>query len=145
LRHDGVDATLLRWSVDTASPANKVPLFSSTPTNNAASTSPAINATRNDYFRYQGLQRLGNLLTTQSNTFAVWVTVGYFEVDPHPSGIVTASHPDGYRLGQELGAETGGVVRHRAFYIIDRSIPAAFQPGTNHNVEKMILLRRFIE
>jgi hypothetical protein len=37
------------------------------------------------------------------------------------------------------------VRRHRAFYIIDRSIPVAFQRGQDYNVEKCILLRRFIE
>jgi hypothetical protein len=137
LRHNGIEATPLRHYNE---PANNqvVPLF------NTTSTSPAINTDRNPYFRYQGLQRLGNLVSTHSNTFAVWVTVGYFEVEPNPDGVTTA-HPDGVRLGQELNAETGDVQRHRAFYIIDRSIPVAFQPGTNHNVENTILLRRFIE
>ena len=37
------------------------------------------------------------------------------------------------------------VTRHRAFYMIDRSIPVAFEPGENHNVDRAILLRRFIE
>ena len=56
-----------------------------------------------------------------------------------------AIHPDGYRLGQELGTETGQIERHRAFYIIDRSIPVGFQRGEDLNVEDTILLRRFIE
>ncbi len=48
-------------------------------------------------------------------------------------------------LGQEVGIDTGTVKRHRAFYIIDRTIPVAFEPGQNHNVDKCVLLRRFIE
>jgi hypothetical protein len=48
-------------------------------------------------------------------------------------------------LGQELGLDTGEVQRHRAYYVIDRSIPVAFQPGENHNVDQCVLLRRFIE
>jgi len=87
----------------------------------------------NPYFRYQAYQKLGNLVTTRSNVYAVWITVGYFEVD-------TAG-----KLGQELGLDRGEVRRHRAFYIIDRSIPVAFERGQDHNVEKCILLRRFIE
>lgn len=104
----------------------------------------ARNTNRNSYFAYQALQRLPNLVTTRSNVYAVWVTVGYFEVGQNPSG-VDATHPDGFRLGQEIGSDTGEVKRHRAFYIIDRSIPVAFESGENHNVDRCILLRRYIE
>ena len=104
---------------------------------------------RNPYFRYQALQRLGNLVTTRSNVYAVWITVAYFEVEPNPAsnppGQPDVNHLDGYALGQELGIETGDSERHRAFYIFDRSIPVGFQRGRDLNVEKAILLKRFIE
>lgn len=130
-----VDVTLLRPSYSDSSR----PLFAVSPT---AQTEAYKNAKRNSYFAYEGIQRLGNLVTTQSNVYAVWMTVGYFEVTP-----VTPSdtNPDGYQLGSELGIDTGEIKRHRAFYIIDRSIPVAFEPGQDHNVEKTIQLRRFIE
>ena len=102
------------------------------------------NQSRNPYFRYQGVARLSNLVSFNSNVFATWITVGYFEVEPNPFG-VDAAHPDGFRLSRELGSDTGTVKRHRAFYIIDRSIPVAFEPGQNHNVDRAIKLRRFIE
>ena len=54
-------------------------------------------------------------------------------------------YPDGFALGQELGIETGEVKRHRAFYMFDRSIPVGFQRGEDLNVEKAVLLKRFIE
>ena len=99
---------------------------------------PYNDPTRNAYFKYDGVQRLGNLVTTHSNVFAVWITVGFFEVtDANGDGT-----PD---LGQELGSGTGQVKRHRGFYMIDRSIPVAFEPGLDHNVDKCIILRRFIE
>ena len=41
--------------------------------------------------------------------------------------------------------DTGEIVRHRAFYIFDRSIPVAFQRGQDLNVNKAILVDRFIE
>lgn len=91
-------------------------------------------STRNAYFRYQGIQRTGNLLTTRSSVFAVWITVGYFECDS--SGVLT---------GQEMGVETGDIKRHRAFYIIDRSIPVAYEKGIDHNAERTVLFRSFIE
>ena len=104
---------------------------------------------RNAYFRYQGIERLGNLVTTRSNVFAVWITVGYFEVLPNsattPAGKPDAVHPDGYELGQELGIDTGETVRHRAFYMFDRSIPVGFQRGQDLNQDKATLLRRYIE
>jgi hypothetical protein len=145
LRKDGVQATLLRQDLlyDTSVTRND-PLFVPDATSCPEVSAQYRNQDRNALFRYQGLMRLSNILTTHSNVFAVWITVGYFELERNPGG-VDAGHPDGYRLGQEIGADTGEVRRHRAFYIIDRSIPVAFQPGENHNVDRCILVRRFIE
>lgn len=112
---------------------------------NPAATNSQINHYRTDdnpMLRYQAYQRLGNIAGTQSNVFAVWITVGYFEVEPHA---VDAQHPDGWALGQELGIDTGEIERHRAFYIIDRSIPVGYLPGEDLNSEDTIMLRRFIE
>ncbi len=98
--------------------------------------------------RYHGLQRMANLTSTTSNVFGVWITVGFFEVEPvNQSGqfVAPESHPDGYRLGRELGSDTGNIRRHRAFYLIDRSVPVAYEPGQNHNVDRAVLLRRFIQ
>ncbi len=80
------------------------------------------------------LYRLANLTTTRSNVFAVWVTMGFFEVNA--SGNVTTN---------ELGETSGGVKRYRAFYLIDRSIPVGFERGINHNAENVILLRRMLQ
>ncbi|MEE8452123.1 MAG: hypothetical protein V3R99_09420 [Thermoguttaceae bacterium] len=144
-----IDATVLRPHPDTISNPSKPerPLFEWEA--NVPNVDDYRNTERNPYFRYQGIQRLGNLTTTRSNVYAIWITVGYFEVSPwerngRPVGVDT-EHPDGYQLGQELGLDMGEVERHRAFYIIDRSIPVGFQRGQDLNVEKTILLRRFIE
>ena len=58
---------------------------------------------------------------------------------------LSSAKPDGYTLGRELGIDTGEVERHRAFYIIDRTIPVGFQRGQDLNSEKAILVNRFIE
>lgn len=91
-------------------------------------------ADRNPYFRYQEAGRMSNLVTTQSNLYAVWVTMGYFVTNGLPTN-----------LWREWGIESHGGERHRAFYIIDRSIPVAFEPGENHNVDDTILVRRQLE
>lgn len=73
------------------------------------------------------------MATTRSSTFAIWITVGYFEVDELG------------RVGQEVDADVGEQIRNRAFFMIDRSIPAAFEPGANHNVDDIVLTRSYIE
>jgi hypothetical protein len=138
MQHAGAQGTLLR-----SSPRDRYqPLFSVNSLTYPAVIEPHRNQNRSAFFYYQGLNRLGNLLTTHSNVFAVWITVGYFEVQPDSGS--EPGHRD-YRLGQELGADTGQVARHRAFYVVDRSIPVGFQPGHNLNVDQTIILRRFIE
>jgi hypothetical protein len=158
-----INATLLRQDI---SNTNR-PLFSfdATVTGASPGTSPGPpgfsrqynNDQRNPYFRYQNLQRLGNLVTTRSNVFAVWITVGYFQVQKvppagQPGGLPSnlapyqqLIYPDGYQIIGELGAETGEVKRHRAFYIFDRSIPVGYQRGHDNNVSNGILLSRMIE
>jgi len=146
---DETDATLLREGATAGQPLLGF-----------ASTEPVNNTDRNPAFRYQLLNRLENMTTTRSNVYAVWITVGYFEVTPisfddpdndgfDPQGRTRAQfaqiYPDGYQLGAELGSDTGEVRRHRAFSIIDRSIPVGFERGADLNVEKTILVRRFIE
>jgi hypothetical protein len=149
------DATLLRPVPGSAPPT---PLFNYDPTVD----NPVNNTDRNPYFRYQLLNRMGSTATTRSNVYAVWVTVGYFEVEPvtwspvlpgpppvDARGLTHAQfqqiYPDGFQLGQELGSDTGDITRHRAFYMIDRSIPVGFKRGEDLNTENAILLRRFIE
>ena len=116
---------------------------------------PYNDPTRSPSFRLQNASRMMNLLTTRSNVYAVWITVGYFQVTPWygygspppTSGTITydTAHQDGYQLGQELGSDSGQITRHRAFYLFDRTIPVGFERGVDHNVQNAILLRRFIE
>lgn len=130
-----------------ASPSQTVPV--------AGSTSPPgppyyCDPTRNPYFHLQELQRMQNLVTTRSNVYAVWITVGYFEVTPAPTAQGASApdptvYPDGYQLGQEVGTDTGDIKRHRAFFILDRSIPVGFSRGQDLNFDKAVLIRRFIE
>jgi hypothetical protein len=132
---DEINSTIFRVHPNVAGQ----PLFQYQPT---ATATDYNDMTRNPFFRYQLLERLGNSVTNRSNVYAVWITLGYFEVERYGGPPV---YPDGYRLKQELGFDTGEVKRHRAFYIIDRSIPVGFQRGQTNNAGNCMLLKRFIE
>jgi hypothetical protein len=96
--------------------------------NNTAATDAHRNTDRNVYFRYRTMTDLMERTTTRSNVFAVWVTVGYFDVT-NPAAPV----------------EVSPIVRNRGFYIFDRSIPVAYERGQDHNVRDAVLLRRIIQ
>ena len=83
---------------------------------------------------------MGNLVTTRSSVFAVWITVGYFEVDADGS-----LRNDASGGGVEWGRITGESVRSRGFFLVDRSIPVAFEPGKNHNVDRAVLVKSLID
>jgi hypothetical protein len=130
MRTTSADCSLFRSKSSTGPP---IPLFDY---QSSAMHNPTQRAS---CFRYDCRQRLGNLVTGRSSVFAIWITVGYFEVDD--SGKVVMADQG----GREIGSDTGALKRNRAFYIFDRSIPVAFEPGKNHNVDRAVLVRRRIE
>jgi hypothetical protein len=73
--------------------------------------------------------RLANVATPRSHLFGVWITLREAIA---PANSMAPSDPDSVRF-------------HRAFYVIDRSIPVAHEPGKDHNVWDAVLLRRVIE
>jgi hypothetical protein len=98
---------------------------------------PYADPRRNPYFRYREMMRLSNLATSRSNVFAVWTTVGFFVVEPHPT------LPNQTALGAEYGLDTGDNVRFKSFMIIDRSIPVGFRPGVPLNSRDTVILDHF--
>ncbi len=130
-------------------------------TNNSTGAAQAIHASwskmpvdpnRNPFFRYQLLTKIGGMFTTRSNVYAMWVTVGLFEVDRIPqtqlAGLMADPgfpQRDGYRVVRELGSSLGSTRRYRGFAIVDRTIPVGFQRGENYNVDKCFLIKRLIK
>src|SRR5262249_6980559 len=98
----GINNTLLRPAA-AAGTDTSPRLFDST--NAAYLTHP--------YLQRQVLTKIWNNLTVRSNVFAVWVTVGFFEVKDDSARPV--------KLGAEIGRADNRHVRHRMFAIVDRS------------------------
>jgi hypothetical protein len=93
------------------------------------------------YFRSEWLQKLMNLTTVRTHQFAVWITVGFFEV------VHRGRPPDliADQLGQELVQFDGRKIRHRGFFIVDRTRAAGFNPVAPNSAGEVVIYRRLIE
>jgi hypothetical protein len=87
------------------------------------------------------LQKVMNLTTVRTHQFAVWITVGFFEVVK--TGTAELGNPD--ILGQELGLTAGKNVRYRSFFTLDRTRATGFNPYYPGNFRDCVTYRRRIE
>ncbi len=72
--------------------------------------------------RFELLNKVWNNVTVRSNTFSVWVTIGFFEYD------------DQNGLGAEVGQIQGKNTRYRFFSVVDRTTVDAWLKSWNlHN------------
>jgi hypothetical protein len=90
---------------------------------------PAIDAERNPAMMYQPMTRLGNLVTNRSNVFAVWVTVGYFEVEPAPNWNdpdISVRAPLRERFGASTSLTATGAATAYGKALYDRVYPEGY-------------------
>jgi hypothetical protein len=96
----------------------------------AADLSGLLDRSRHPYFRTEMLQKAMNVTTVRTHQYAVWITVGFFEVTRQGNPDLASSRPDlAYDvLGREIGLN-GRLVRYRGFYIVDRTRATGFNPS----------------
>jgi hypothetical protein len=99
------------------------------------------------YWRTEQLQRVMNLTTVRTHQYAVWVTVGFFEVLRQGDLGMLAFDP---RLafdilGQEIGAANGKTRRFRGFFLVDRLRLTGFDPASGSAFRSAIVYRQRIQ
>jgi hypothetical protein len=99
------------------------------------------------YYRSEWMQRVMNLTTERTHQFAVWITVGLFEVTQPGNPQLVMSNPAGAYdlLGLELGVLGGGSTRYRGFFLLDRTRATGFNPTAPGDFRDLIVYRKVIE
>jgi hypothetical protein len=100
------------------------------------------------YWRSEEMQRVMNLTTVRTHQYAVWITVGFFQVK-RQGDIGMASVGALYLAYDVLGAEKGALdgtnKRFRAFFLVDRLRLPGFDPANAGQFQQAIVYRNRIE
>tara|TARA_R110002049_G_scaffold2750_6_gene22051 strand:- start:4596 stop:10427 length:5832 start_codon:yes stop_codon:yes gene_type:complete len=137
LRRRGANGTLLRGAgtLDANDPPGGPPIQSSLFVRDSTQTPMTLHQdrNRNPFLRYQTLMRMPNLVSDNSQTFLIRMTMGFFEVDAN----------DIASVGQEYNASIGQNNRYRATFMVDRSIPVGFVAGQNLNARDIVIYESY--
>ncbi len=79
-----------------------------------------VSTATHPYQTTEMMRKIFGNVTNRSNTFAVWVTVGFFRV-PSPVQHVDGLATGPVKVAEEIGASTGTNIRHRLFSVVDRT------------------------
>ena len=75
-----------------------------------------------EYLKSEAARKMFNNTTTVSNTYAVWVTVGFFKVDTSATGMVTeGAGVTRQKLMEEVFLNVPGDLRQQYFAVVDRN------------------------
>jgi hypothetical protein len=134
----------LVWTAGTLPPGVGSPYLGA---NSVAGPPIQYDMTQHPYFRTELLQKAMNLTTVRTHQYAVWITIGFFEVTRQGDlGMFSVNPQLAFDiLGPELGATTGQTTRFRAFFLVDRLKLFKFDPNTPDSFRPAVVYRQVIE
>ena len=99
------------------------------------------------YWRSEQMQRLMNLTTPRTHQFAVWLTIGFFEVKRQGDLGMLAYNPTLAFdiLGPEIGSANGKSTRYRGFYLVDRLRLTGFNPSSPTGFRQSLVYKQRIQ
>ena len=156
---NGVSATFafnngypnLTWSIW---PGNNFPGSAGTPPTSVGlgqpsdPNSPFFDSREHPSWRIEMLQRVMNLTTVRTHQYAVWITVGTFEVKRRGDvGMIASGNPQLAFdiLGPEIGQLEGKAVRYRGFFLVDRLKLEGFDPANSGSSQAAVVYRQRIQ
>ena len=104
------------------------------------------------YWRSEMMQKVMNLTTVRTHQYAVWITIGFFEVTRQGDPLMANANPGtslatlGFDiLGPEIGASSGPTTRFRGFFLVDRTKLYGFDDTTPGSFTPAVVYRQMIE
>ena len=104
------------------------------------------------YWRSEMMQKVMNLTTVRTHQYAVWITIGFFEVKRQGDPLMANANPGtslatlGFDiLGPEIGASSGQTTRYRGFFLVDRTKLYGFDDTTPGSFTPAVVYRQMIE
>jgi hypothetical protein len=99
-------------------------------------------------WRIELLQRVMNLTTVRTHQYAVWITIGFFELkkqgDINMLGLGSPQLAFD-TIGAEVGALSGNNVRYRGFFLVDRLKLTGFDPANTGSFRSAVVYRKVIQ
>jgi hypothetical protein len=116
--------------------------------NSATGGSGNTDDRQHPYWRTEMLQKAMNLTTVRTHQYAVWITVGFFEVKRQGDiGMLAQGLPQLAFdvMGPEVGALNGRNVRYRGFFLVDRLKLTGFNPGDTGAWHSAVVYRKVVQ
>ena len=133
-------------TLPTTTPLTPNPYLGSGPVSGTPTPIPIDNR-QHPYWRSELLQKAMNLTTVRTHQYAVWITIGFFEVTRQGDLLMAGTAPTlAYDvLGPEIGASSGQTTRYRSFFVVDRLQLTGYDPNVIGSFRPAVVYRQTIE
>ncbi len=100
------------------------------------------------FWRSELMQKAMNLTTVRTHQYAVWITIGFFEIKRQGDIAMLAQGNPQLAfdvMGPEVGALSGKNTRFRGFFLVDRLKVTGFDPGNIASFRAAVVYRKVIQ